>query len=119
MAAPGYTPVPVTSWGAISEEKMVEYKRSVQATDRSYPLSEASTAYDQYSLELAFTWLETEGYDVDLFKDFYLNKTTIPTFFDELLDTYHQNPNFYYGGIILIVLISVDRIIRSRIKKTP
>jgi ABC-type transport system substrate-binding protein len=119
LAAPGYTPVPVTSWGAISEEKMVEYKRSVQATDRSYPLSEASTAYDQYSLELAFTWLETEGYDVDLFKDFYLNKTTIPTFFDELLDTYHQNPNFYYGGIILIVLISVDRIIRSRIKKTP
>jgi ABC-type transport system substrate-binding protein len=63
FVTPAYTPLPQTSWGAISEPEMVEYKKTLKATDGTTPLANSTTAYDEYSIDLALDWLETEGYD--------------------------------------------------------
>ena len=59
----GYTPVPITSWAAMPEADMLAYKKTVTGTDGSTPESGATTAYDEYSLEVAFDWLDSEEYD--------------------------------------------------------
>ena len=64
LGVPGYTPVSITSWGAISEADMLAYKKTVTASDGTTPESSATTAYDEYSFQLAFKWLESEDYDV-------------------------------------------------------
>jgi ABC-type transport system substrate-binding protein len=68
LGIPAYTPTPVTAQLAglpatIPAADMVAYKKTLEATDGSTPLSGATTAHDKYSLTLAFDWLDTEGYD--------------------------------------------------------
>ena len=63
LGLPGYTPVPIPSWAAIPEANMLAYKKTVAAADGSCPEADATTAYDEYSTDLAFDWLDSEGYD--------------------------------------------------------
>jgi ABC-type transport system substrate-binding protein len=68
LGVSGYTPVPVTSWAAISRDDMLAYKKTLQATDGSTPEAAATTASDSYDKELALDWLASEGYDVTAFR---------------------------------------------------
>jgi ABC-type transport system substrate-binding protein len=70
LGVPGYTPVPITSWAAIPEADMLAYKKTLEATDGSTPEADATTAYDEYSLELAFDWLDTEEYDTTAWREY-------------------------------------------------
>ncbi|MFX0181871.1 MAG: ABC transporter substrate-binding protein [Candidatus Hodarchaeota archaeon] len=68
LGCPAYTPVPVTAqFGGvpiyISENDFIAYKRNLRATDGTTPLSDTTTPHDKYSLDLAYDWLDTEGYD--------------------------------------------------------
>lgn len=70
LGLPGFTPVPITSWGAIQESEMLTYKKTVVGTDGVItPEENATTAYDEYDLDTAFTWLDTEGYDTTLWRE--------------------------------------------------
>lgn len=69
QGVPGYTAVPITNWGAASPAEMLEYKKTIKATDGSTPEADETTAYDSYDLELALDWFETEGYEVQPFRD--------------------------------------------------
>ncbi len=69
QGVPGYTAVPITNWGAASQAEMLEYKKTITATDGSKPEADETTAYDSYDLELALDWFETEGYEVQPFRD--------------------------------------------------
>jgi ABC-type transport system substrate-binding protein len=87
LALPGYTPVPITSWGAILDTEMLAYKKTVTATDGSTPESGATTAYDDYSITKAFDWLDTEGYDTTAWRAYEAEEptTAAPTAGFELL----------------------------------
>ncbi|MHA2225728.1 MAG: ABC transporter substrate-binding protein [Candidatus Hodarchaeales archaeon] len=61
---PAYTPMPVNSWAAIPEDDMITFRKTVTASDGSKPEVNATTAYDEYSLDLAMYWLASEGYDM-------------------------------------------------------
>lgn len=63
LGVPAYTPLLRTSWASIPEDEMVAYKRTVRASDGTQPEENATTAYDEYSIELALRWLKTEGYN--------------------------------------------------------
>jgi ABC-type transport system substrate-binding protein len=70
LGLPGFTPVPITSWAAIQESDLLTYKKTVVASDGSTtPEENATTAYDEYSLDVAFTWLDTEGYDTTAWRE--------------------------------------------------
>ena len=69
LGIPGYTPVPMTSWGAAQAADMVAYKKTVTATDGSTPLADATTAHDKYDVQLALDWMESEGYEVEPFRE--------------------------------------------------
>jgi ABC-type transport system substrate-binding protein len=64
LARPAYTPVPVTSWGIISENEMIAFKRSVNGADGSIPEYNATTAFDEYNIDIALKWMSSEGYDM-------------------------------------------------------
>ncbi|MHA1236547.1 MAG: PGF-CTERM sorting domain-containing protein, partial [Candidatus Hodarchaeales archaeon] len=46
------------------------YKKTLAATDGSFPEADATTAYDEYSTDLAFDWLDSEGYDTTAWREF-------------------------------------------------
>ncbi|MFX0173876.1 MAG: ABC transporter substrate-binding protein [Candidatus Hodarchaeota archaeon] len=76
-----FSPVPIThAWGALPEEDMIEFKKTVKATDGSFPEKDATTAYDDFNLETAWDWMETEGYDMEPFRDYYKVETAAPGF---------------------------------------
>ncbi|WP_455463219.1 ABC transporter substrate-binding protein [Candidatus Hodarchaeum mangrovi] len=64
LAFRGYTPVPITGWGAMAPDDWVTMKKTIAATNGSLLLANEVTYYDSYDVELALDWLETEGYDV-------------------------------------------------------
>ncbi|MFX0050705.1 MAG: ABC transporter substrate-binding protein [Candidatus Hermodarchaeota archaeon] len=64
-----FTPIPPQSWAVIPQDEMVAYKRTVAASNGSLLLTGETTAYDSYDPELALDWLETEGYDVDPWRE--------------------------------------------------
>ena len=64
----GYSPIsPIDplDYNLISEAEMLDYKKhELIASDLiSNPEENATTAWDEYSKEIALNWLETEGYD--------------------------------------------------------
>jgi ABC-type transport system substrate-binding protein len=61
---PAYTPIPRNSWAVISEEQLITFKHSLNASNGSRLLINSSTPYDAYSVDLALDWLATEGYNV-------------------------------------------------------
>ncbi|MFX1283214.1 MAG: ABC transporter substrate-binding protein [Promethearchaeota archaeon] len=63
LGIPAYNPLLRTSWASIPEDEMLDYKKTVKAADGTQPEENATTAYDEYSIELALRWLKTEGYD--------------------------------------------------------
>jgi len=65
LAQPAYTPISLTSRNIIPEQEMIQYKRSLLATDGTTPEIGSNTAYDDYNIDLALDWMETEGYDDD------------------------------------------------------
>lgn len=84
LGLPGFTPVPITSWAAILEADMLTYKKTVTGTTGSInPEENATTAYDEYDLDVAFTWLDTEGYDTTAWREWTVSgeeSTTAPGF---------------------------------------
>lgn len=88
LAKPGYTPIPLSSWGAISETELHDYKKGLHASDNSTPLASSTTAYDQYSIELALKWLQSEGYDVT-----------------PLLPPTTRRPLSFFGDIISFIIV--------------
>ncbi|MFX1536873.1 MAG: ABC transporter substrate-binding protein [Promethearchaeota archaeon] len=60
--------IPNVAWGALSDEEWIAYKRTLKATDGSYPEATATTALDSYDRQVALDWLETEGYDVSAWR---------------------------------------------------
>jgi len=65
LAIPAYTPIPITSWAAISETDLLAYKKTLIGTDGiTKPEHNATTAYDEYSIEVALEWMRSEGYDI-------------------------------------------------------
>ena len=107
LGLPAYTPLPTDSWAAITETEMVEFKRNLVASDGTRPLENCTTAYDQYSVNLALDWLETEGYSVDYFRKLASNETDPFSILDLLSESILFNSNFYNGGMILTVILSV------------
>ena len=64
LAVPTYTPIPITSWAAISEADLVAYKKAILGSDGiTKPEHNAITTYDEYSIEVALKWMESEGYE--------------------------------------------------------
>ncbi|MHA1444554.1 MAG: ABC transporter substrate-binding protein, partial [Candidatus Hodarchaeales archaeon] len=114
LGLPGYTPIPITSWAAISEADMLAYKKALAATDGSFPEADATTAYDEYSINLALDWLETEGYNIDYFRSLQKNETTPPSLFELLSESFLFNSNFYNGGIILTLITAAIVYLTSR-----
>jgi ABC-type transport system substrate-binding protein len=78
LGLPGYTPVPITSWAAMPEADFLEFKKGVTATDGSKPEENATTAYDAYSRNDAFNWLESEDYNMDDWRDYHAGEWTPP-----------------------------------------
>ncbi|MHA1974579.1 MAG: ABC transporter substrate-binding protein [Candidatus Hodarchaeales archaeon] len=65
LGQPAYSPIPPLSYNIISETELLDYKKTLKASDGSTrPEANAATAYDEYNREIALDWLETEGYDV-------------------------------------------------------
>ena len=50
---------------------MLAYKRTVRASDGTQPEVNSTTAYDEYSIELALRWLKTEGYNTKKWEVFH------------------------------------------------
>ncbi|MHA2245708.1 MAG: ABC transporter substrate-binding protein [Candidatus Hodarchaeales archaeon] len=71
LGTPAYNPLLRTSWASIPEEDMLEYKKTVRASDGTQPEINATTAYDEYSIELALRWLKTEGYNTKRWEVFH------------------------------------------------
>ncbi|MFX0014970.1 MAG: ABC transporter substrate-binding protein [Promethearchaeota archaeon] len=69
QGVPGYTAVPITNWGAAPPADFLEYKKTIKATDGTTPEADETTHYDSYDLDLALDWFETEGYEVQPFRD--------------------------------------------------
>ncbi len=118
LALPAYTPVPITSWGAILDTEMLAYKKTVTATDGSTPEKEAMTAYDSYNIRLALDWLDTEGYDTvvwsdgmdsesDSFSVLTYTPISIQSYINSLLSLVSSDPNVFFGGILLTGIISI------------
>ena len=110
-------PIPITSWAAIPEADMLAYKKTLISTDGTIPEADATTAYDEYSIEKALFWLETEGYDTHLMRT---ETTTSPTygsgnFIDDLIG--YLPPNFLFGGLILVTISTIIFYFRSFSKK--
>ena len=63
LAQPSYTVFPTSSWDAITTTELIVYKQSLLSTDGTTPEVDTTTAYDEYSIELALNWLDSEGYD--------------------------------------------------------
>ncbi|UCG04046.1 MAG: hypothetical protein JSW11_08670 [Candidatus Heimdallarchaeota archaeon] len=80
QGVPGYTAVPITNWGACSPADLLEFKKTITATDGSKPEADATTHYDSYDLELALDWFETEGYEVQPFRDALAREGATPGF---------------------------------------
>ena len=70
----------MTSWGAAQREDMIEYKKTVQATNGEYLLADATTAHDKYDVQLALDWMESEGYDVEPFRELAEGDGGVPGF---------------------------------------
>jgi PGF-CTERM protein len=77
--APGYTPFAIQSWATIDPEDLLQYKKTVVATDGSRPEVMERTHFDSYNLSLALDWFETEGYDVQPYREA-LNRPSTPSF---------------------------------------
>jgi len=71
LGVPAYTPLLRTSWASIPEKAMVSYKKTVRASDGTQPEVNTTTAYDEYSIELALRWLKTEGYNTKKWEVFH------------------------------------------------
>jgi ABC-type transport system substrate-binding protein len=70
LGLPAFTPVPITSWAAIPEQEMIDYKKTLLGSDgTTTPEENATTAYDEYNLDVAFTWLDSEGYDTAAWRE--------------------------------------------------
>ncbi len=107
LGLPAYTPIPVTSWAAISESELLEYKKTLQATDNSTPESNAVAAFDEYSIDKAFDWLDTEGYNTTEWRQY----TEVPT----TSSTRGFLPGFeFFGVVILIVILTIHSILRRK-----
>jgi ABC-type transport system substrate-binding protein len=89
LTTPAYTVVNPSSWEAISSGELINYKRFLKATDGTAPEANTKTAYDEYSVERALSWLETEGYDTSF-----------------LLLTDHP-PQFISGYSFMIVIFTI------------
>ena len=79
LGAPGYTPFAIQSWATINPEDLLQYKKTVVATDGSRPEEMERTHFDSYNLSLALDWFETEGYDVQPYREV-LNRPSAPSF---------------------------------------
>lgn len=82
LGIPAYTPTPVTAklgglQATITEADMLAYKKTVEATDGTTPLSGATTPHDKYSIDLAFDWLDTEDYDTTAWRAYVEEATTV------------------------------------------
>ncbi|MHA1945187.1 MAG: ABC transporter substrate-binding protein [Candidatus Hodarchaeales archaeon] len=64
FGTPSYSPLLSSSWATIPERDLLDYKKTVKASDGTKPEENATTAYDMYSIKTALRWLKTEGYDV-------------------------------------------------------
>ena len=107
LGCPAYTPLPVTSWAAISESELINYKKTLLATDNTTPESNAATAYDEYSIEKAFDWLDTEGYDTTEWRK-YTEVTTTTS-------TKGLTPGFeFLIVVVLIVFLSIRSILKRK-----
>ncbi|NHJ01351.1 MAG: hypothetical protein EAX86_04370 [Candidatus Heimdallarchaeota archaeon] len=69
LAFHGYTPVPITGWGAMSTTDWLAMKKNIEASNGTKLLTGETTFYDSYDVELALDWLETEDYDVGPWRD--------------------------------------------------
>ncbi len=102
MGSPAFTPVPVTSWEAISEASMIAYKKTLTATDGSTPESAATTAYDEFSLTLAFDWLDSEGYNTTKWRELERNHNGTVTI--NVIDTTPLILGLLFISVVLIII---------------
>ena len=63
---PVHTPMSYNSWTSIPEEEMIQFRKQITTADGSKIEENATTAYDEYNLELAKAWMKSEGYDYSL-----------------------------------------------------
>ncbi len=107
LGFPAYTPIPVNSWAAIPETELLEFKNALQATDNSTPEANVVTAYDEYSIDKAFDWLDTEGYNTTEWRK-YTEVTTTTS-------TRGLTPGFeFFGVIVLIVFLTIHSILKRK-----
>ncbi len=111
MGSPAFTPVPVSSWEAISEAELINYKQNLEGTDGSKPLAKfAITAYDQYSPYLAFNWLDTEGYNTTKWRQLEIEPLMPPDWRPDLpytstnIDTTPIILGFLFVSVLLIII---------------
>jgi ABC-type transport system substrate-binding protein len=57
-------------YSELSESELISYKRSLSATDGTYPLATSNSPWDSYDRYLALDWLETEGYNVEAWRTY-------------------------------------------------
>ncbi len=56
-------------YGHITDNELISFKQSLEATDGTFPEVSTETALDSYDRQLALDWLATEGYDVTEWRD--------------------------------------------------
>ncbi len=103
LAYPVYSPVPHTYWEAISEDELIAYKRSLEASDGTTPESTATTAYDEYSVRLASDWLDTEGYNTTEWRE-YSYEPPEDNPFPKVVDTTPLILGLLFISVVLIVI---------------
>lgn len=64
-----HTPIPLNSWAVLPADEMLSNKQMIMASDSSYLEADATTAWDTYDRQLALDWLESEGYDVTVWRN--------------------------------------------------
>ncbi len=96
LALPAYTPLYINSWEALPTDQLISYKRQLNANDGSFPLINCTTAFDDYSLDLALAWLESEGYNVNPWRN---STTTQP---NVLFDIPFFSRDFFFVQILLL-----------------
>jgi ABC-type transport system substrate-binding protein len=57
-------------YSELPESDLLSYKRLLKATDGSIPLADSNSIWDSYDRQLALDWLETEGYNVDAWRNY-------------------------------------------------
>ncbi|MHA2244498.1 MAG: ABC transporter substrate-binding protein [Candidatus Hodarchaeales archaeon] len=67
-------PMTTTAWGYLSDADLLAYKKTLVATDGSFPEADATTGIDSYNRQVALDWLASEGYDVSEWRSWNFTK---------------------------------------------